>query len=313
MNRWTLIALTLAALLIGCDSEPPTAPTTVAPDDFRSAMLEQMPAGIQPVRGGAVALDPGGAFDDGDVIIDLSAPESDSYRFGLGIDLRVGERRQLRTQHGGIDRTNQTTWMSYDTAIADFPDDKGKIRGVGTGETYIRASWGRYFRTMRVVVRQGATTVAGVQGYRVQVPNVRLSNGRTADKAFGIINLETRRDAGAVDTLWFSMADDDCGDVERDRATVRVGPNPWIETFTGELPSGVGDPYHASGVQTEVGYSYTFVVEALTALGGCGLELGKNTGYLRIEFGSGSYDYYEKLWKITGVGNGSAGVINIRP
>ena len=319
MNKTTLTVLSalLATVLIGCDSDPPTAPTPAVPaDDFTAwqpSMPPQPPPGIQPMRAGngAVAFDPGRSFNDGDHVIDLSAPETDSYGFGLGIDLRVGERRQLRTQHGGQDRTAQTTWTSWDESIADFPDTPGLIRGRRTGEVFIKAQWGRYFRTLRVVVKQGATTVAGVQGFRVQVPDVRLSNGRTADKAFGIINLRTGKDAGYVDTLWFRLNDSDCGDQEHDRATIRVGPNPWLETFTGELP-GNGETPHVSGVQAEVGYSYTFVIEALTALGGCGRDPGKNTGYIRIEFGSGLHLRYNKTWKIPGVGAGSAGVINIR-
>lgn len=161
MNKRTLIAAALmVAVLIACDSDnTPTGPTAAAPDEhlvtaWQPALPAQPPAGIQPVRiGDSAALDPSGPFTD-DVIIDLSAPgDPEVYNFGLGVDLLVGERKQLRTQHGGVDRTNQTTWTTYDASIADFPDRRGRIRGHGAGSTYIKSRWGRYFRTMRVVVR----------------------------------------------------------------------------------------------------------------------------------------------------------------
>ena len=91
------------------------------------------------------------AADPADYVIDLTG-DGKEKQFGLGLDLHVGQRLQLRTQHDGVDRTNETTWTSNNTSVADFPDTPGRIRGVSPGTAWIMARWTDRFRTLRVVV-----------------------------------------------------------------------------------------------------------------------------------------------------------------
>ena len=105
--------------------------------------------------------------DPADYVIDLTG-SGEERQFGLGLDLHVGQRLQLRTQHDGVDRTNQTTWTSNNTSVADFPDTPGRIRGVSPGTAWIMARWTDRFRTLRVVV------AASTGNFSVTEPLTRL-------------------------------------------------------------------------------------------------------------------------------------------
>ena len=105
--------------------------------------------------------------DPADYVIDLTG-SGEERRFGLGLDLHVGQRLQLRTQHDGVDRTNETTWTSNNASVADFPDTPGRIRGVSPGTAWIMARWRDRFRTLRVVV------AASTGNFSVTEPLTRL-------------------------------------------------------------------------------------------------------------------------------------------
>ena len=280
----------LGALLIGCGSDPPTAPTPAVADAPFLHGASNVPS-IQPVRNGAITVPD--AFNDGDHVIDLSVPDPD-YGYGLGIDLRVGERKQLRTQHGGIDRTNATTWTTNDAAVADFPDAKGLIRGVGPGEAFIKAAWGRYFRTMRVVVAEVAANT-GNSGFLAEVPDMIPPDGSAiiTNRDLGVFDISTGRGAGQVLNLTMDARfAGESGGYSSLYGYIKRSDG-WHYLFGGDSVSSGG---RSASIQAVVGYHYP------VAVWGSNLEVririaGEQSSYRTANISS---DY-------------SAGVVNIRP
>jgi len=171
LDFWRPVALGFLSVLwlvAGCvdglQTPLPVAPTAAA-DLTHQAVADGgfFPGRLDPaIPGSAYSADARAVFDvsrrrvpvpvdSADYVIDLTG-SGEERQFGLGLDLHVGQRLQLRTQHDGVDRTNETTWTSNDTSVADFPDTPGRIRGVSPGTAWIMARWTDRFRTLRVVV-----------------------------------------------------------------------------------------------------------------------------------------------------------------
>ena len=168
--RLSIVLAMTAMLVVACgDSDSPTGPTALP---VNGAATDALFAPVMPVAD--VPSMPVDAMTGGTVIVldDLG----DNKQYGLGINLSVGERRQLRTQHGGVDRTEQTTWTSNNTNIADFPDVKGRIRGRKVGTAWMRAQWGRHFRTMRVEVVPGNGEIPDFTGQYLDQRSVLVHN-----------------------------------------------------------------------------------------------------------------------------------------
>ena len=269
-----LVAALLAGFMAACESDHPVAPTTVVYNEpFGTATIQPVQnllhaPGAVPTMASDAAFPPAA-----DYIIDLTGGDQ-TMQFGLGIDLQVGERKQLRAQHGGVDRTNQTTWTSNNTSIADFPDQPGRIRGVSAGTAWITSRWGRYFRTLRVVVGpSGQVSIANLDGVVLEDPSStppldRLyfsQTGRDVDLTLHIRWIRSTHPKcgnGILANVWVG------GFVMRERQTYPVSDRQYLD-YTGELlcDGVLIDRGSATGVAS---YAITFIVH---------------------EDGTGSFDY----------------------
>lgn len=171
-GRWFVVGVVscLGLLAYSCSNE--ISPSWSVPSDTpknrenRVRLDVSIPPRERDFR--VLQREPDGSWSELRVATNLDGAGGDhSSEHGL-VDLRVGERRQLRTEQDGRDVTHSTRWTSNRNWIADFPDLPGLIRGKSHGEAWVTTRWGRYSRTLRIVVNSGGTDRTGVIHWTIE-------------------------------------------------------------------------------------------------------------------------------------------------